>query len=798
MLGRAILSATALSTASASKPRSPKALLELCEKVYTTFSPARLTLDSHAEECVVQLKITNPDEAGFVKQVLYGVVRYQSLLKAFTTSFYYKNSGEVLRGDVHLYKIFAYITIFRLEELSFPQFRRLVNASDPQKMIVFLRYLFDEENLKEVMRDDWLKIYDKQFVDSLINGLLQWNQDIATLMEQLSDKVYITKKKEEEGSSIQLTKKYTECKPFNLTKPKPKPPPLEEAIPDPIKPKQPPPKLEGPTKEERAIEAAKAMNRKEQAAKYSDPRCQPFTLKTLERPTNIEHIREELEHELMKELTFKAPAPRQAPEPSSAQVKLTATSILREDAVYKKKQMEEAELLERYEKELRDHSEFTEWQKEMLDKDEADRKALIEKRRLEMAEAQGAAMKARENMIAENLQHGREQKAGAKRNEANLKKQRLETVKENSEKRSQVIAERTRTTQALEKLAIDKKLQAEAIRQQELADAKKLSEEHAKEIAEKKDIIRQLKALEKVPRKKVQEFDPTEVVGHGLLDEMSLLELKERLRMARNRQEREVERQRVRILQERQERESMLMDKASNIHRVRTLSKQQANDRRREKKRLIEEEAERAAAKHKEARKLKFDETWIIILSLLRLTLWFCVQKGVLTLNDKLTSKRSAQAAEKSRLLAEEKRIRFEQQQQAAGASQVEEQKFHELRKGAARELVGRQDEGTQAMETRDKLKAKEERIRLQNVRTQKRQKKDFLQSYDEKVRQLKSHHKESMASDQDYRKGLATKQKTFEATQRASHDKSSYKPFSQTHSSTRARLAALAAGQEL
>lgn len=32
-------------------------------------------------------------------------------------------SGEVLRGDVHLYKVLAYIALFRLEELTFPQFR---------------------------------------------------------------------------------------------------------------------------------------------------------------------------------------------------------------------------------------------------------------------------------------------------------------------------------------------------------------------------------------------------------------------------------------------------------------------------------------------------------------------------------------------------------------------------------------------------------------------------------------------------------------------------------------------------
>lgn len=40
--------------------------------------------------------------------------------------------------------------------------RRLVDAKQPQKVVVFYRYLFDERFLKEAVRDDWLKLYDKE------------------------------------------------------------------------------------------------------------------------------------------------------------------------------------------------------------------------------------------------------------------------------------------------------------------------------------------------------------------------------------------------------------------------------------------------------------------------------------------------------------------------------------------------------------------------------------------------------------------------------------------------------------
>lgn len=71
--------------------RSPKDLLSLCESGVIAFNPARQTLDSHAEEYMSSMKIDNPDEQGFLQQVLYGVYRYRGLLKAFITSFFHKN-----------------------------------------------------------------------------------------------------------------------------------------------------------------------------------------------------------------------------------------------------------------------------------------------------------------------------------------------------------------------------------------------------------------------------------------------------------------------------------------------------------------------------------------------------------------------------------------------------------------------------------------------------------------------------------------------------------------------------------
>ena len=51
---------------------------------------------------------------------------------------------------------------------------------------------------------------------------------------------------------------------------------------------------QGPTKEERAIEAAKQRNKQQQLQRFSDPAHGPFHLRTLESPTNTQQLKQQV------------------------------------------------------------------------------------------------------------------------------------------------------------------------------------------------------------------------------------------------------------------------------------------------------------------------------------------------------------------------------------------------------------------------------------------------------------------------------------------------------------------------
>ena len=118
----------------------------------------------------------------------------------------------------------------------------------------------------------------------------------------------------------------------------------------------------------------------------------------------------------------------------------------------------------------------------------------------------------------------------------------------------------------------------------ELTDAlQRKRDEEEVELRRRQELIRQIRELEKIPIVRTKGFDPTEAGGHGLLEEMSIAELRERINFNKRMVEQDTESKRQANLARKDQEAEDLIHTASKIQEAREKRKM-ANDIRREEK----------------------------------------------------------------------------------------------------------------------------------------------------------------------------------------------------------------------
>ena len=105
-------------------------------------------------------------------------------------------------------------------------------------------------------------------------------------------------------------------------------------------------------------------------------------------------------------------------------------------------------------------------------------------------------------------------------------------------------------------------------------------------------------------------------------------------------------------------------------------------------------------------------------------------------LDAKLKEKREKRAAEKARIAEDVKRATFEAQVLGAGAAQVEEKKFYELRQGRERALVDKQRVGVEEQETYESMKEGLRANDVKNSQARMRAMREMQLAYDEATRE--------------------------------------------------------------
>jgi hypothetical protein len=674
------------------------ALLKKCAQVIETFDPKKTTVDSYVQEAeILKSKRIGEIEQKFIHQIFYGCVRYSKFLQLFVTSFLYKNPACAIRSEQTLYKVLSYILFFRLEEVGIDEFQAFIHsgAATVPALHAMMQYAMNVEELNNWVKLEWCKVYDQQYIeDEIINKLQSLRDHLQPLLDDLELKATGTITSGD-GTMMPtvakrpLTKFCTKGMP---SKPRPRLIPEPEAISRQIKAKPVPAHIHQGSLEE--VEKEKAQRREEHRAniaeKYRDHHDK-VVLETAKRRdgSEIEELSKKIEQERMKECTFRpAAAKAYAPPTEEATVRQNAAAVLREDALLKKKQAAEAEALKRYEEDLHDASSYHKWQHEMRQKDQIEEENRVAQRIVEMQLAREEAMEAFEGM---------------KRRKHIMVEHHKEEVAEGLRIRDQELAEELKGKQGIvadvqsvrdnarfeeEKVRKAREDRAEKIRQEKKAEKERKQKEDEHEMERRKDLIRQIRALERVPVERFKMFDPAEQPCQGLLEEMSISELKERLLMEEAKQAKELEEKRHRQLERKHGKQLELAEKAGTLAKIRDMAKVDSHER---------HQVTKERKKEAEARQKVYREQ--------------CIVEAA----DKIAQKKRERREEELRLKKELKEISTKRQFLAANAEMVEAKAHAEQQSGLEREAASRQRVQLHEQKKLNDIKAKEQTILRNN-----------------------------------------------------------------------------------
>ncbi|OMJ75821.1 hypothetical protein SteCoe_24959 [Stentor coeruleus] len=441
-----------------------------------------------------------------------------------------------------------------------------------------------------------------------------------------------------------------------------------------------------------------------------------------------------------KDETLVKVKPRPLPnyEEKTAQIRLNAAAILREEARLKKQEEEEKKRIANFMIDMRDDREFESWQKAMRAKDEIDKIEKLQARKIEMELAREEAIEALKQKYTENKLLAAQIKEQSKNQ---MEDKQIEIEKDLEEKKKQAIdiyESRANIQTELEKVKLKKKKIKEEL-QKEIQDAiNQRKEEEAQENIRRDELINQIRDLEKQPISRTKGFDPNEIMGFGLLEEMSLAQLKERLELRKKQIEDEINMRRDENIRKKEMKAQDLTEKVNKITEHRSIRAQQHED----KKRKQQEEKEKKDKIYQEMR-----------------------EKGLLTAYEKINAKKQARMAEQKKLEKELKEIKLKRQYMNANRALVEEKAWKEHEAGAEREAKDRQADALIEQERIERIKLSEANLRAKAARELAKQKVGVVKNYGESLEEA---HEENEFLQREDRREKVTKhnnQKNFEET---------------------------------
>jgi hypothetical protein len=349
-----------------------------------------------------------------------------------------------------------------------------------------------------------------------------------------------------------------------------------------------------------------------------------------------------------------------------ADVKYNEAAIIIEEYLIDKKNKEEEAALNKILIEKKDSKEFDRWQNEMKIKDNIIKMQEIEKRKLELELNREVASTYMQRRVQKNQLKAAEHK----RQEMLNMKKKAEEKAEDIKNKKEVIKE----IQKGQENAIKQKIQKAKDNQELYKNRKKeynelnlIAQEEKKIYLDRRDdLIRQIRELEKLPIRRTTGFDPTETPGYGLLEEMSLVELRERL-----------------ALQKR-----MLADEIKSKKEENKLRMQERADELVNKAQIIQENRDRLRNQKEIERKMKKDAK-IAEKERLRMAR----EKSLFEVKQKIENKKQKLKKEDEIFQKKIREIKLQRQFLQLGRDAVEFKQFKQIEDGMERKINDRQNQ---------------------------------------------------------------------------------------------------------
>ncbi|MCQ2817222.1 MAG: hypothetical protein MJ252_08160 [archaeon] len=552
----------------------------------------------------------------------------------------------------------------------------------------FYEYIMSERILRERLRPGWIEVLDYNFIDNkVIGGLLKTRSTLSEFLKAIMSKakgnLAMSSTKDSTnapGSNIQEGEQSTPTKEQpqrkliipkspKITKPKPRviPPPI--VMDTTFKAKEVPVEQYKKVSLAKLEEEAKERKKKcEEEIKEKYKKEGEFHLRTNEIKFNLEEKRKEVNDKIESELQFnkKFVNPPKDFSKTPADVKYNEAAIIREEYLIEKKKKEDEEAMNKILIEKKDSKEYDRWVEEMKLKEDIEKMEKIQKRKIELEMNREVASNYMKQRIKQNQLKAAEHK---KEEIKNMKIKQKEKEEDLNRKKGIVkeINQNKGIIQENKEKMKEKNQELYKKRQEEFNELNLIAIEEKKiEKKRRDDLIRQIRELEKIPVQRTKGFDPTETPGHGILEEMSLVELRERLDLQKKMLEDQIKAKKEENKLKMKERTDIMEEKAKTIMRQRDKLRNMKEVERKKKKDALQQ-------KEDMIRRIR--------------------EKNLIEVKNKIDAKKDALRKEDEIFQKKIREIKLQRQFLQQGRAAVEEKAHKQIEDGLERKINDRQNQ---------------------------------------------------------------------------------------------------------